>query len=490
MASTARSLRNLASLVDGRVVGDGTVTVRDVTHDSRQAGPGTLFVAIPGANHDGHDFAPAAVAAGASAVMVERELEVAVPQLVVGSTRRTMAPVAAEVYGHPSRRLRLVGVTGTNGKTTVTHMIESIVGAAGRRAGLIGTVHTRVGRTSIPNTRTTPESSDFQRLLASMVDLGAEVVAAEVSSHALQMHRVDATRFTVSAFTNLSQDHLDFHGDMDTYFRAKARLFEPDRSEHAVVWIDDPAGRRLLDMLEIPVTTVGADGDISARDLSSDVRGSHFTLTSPQGTGEVRLPLGGGFNVANALIAAGCCLALDLPLSAVVRGLTEFEGVPGRFEVISGDDPVRVVVDYAHTPAGIASAIAAVRELQAADEKAGRIIVVFGAGGDRDRAKRGQMGEAATAADLVVVTSDNPRSEDPEAIIDEVLTGVSDPWSFIRLSDRREAIAHAIGMAVDGDVVLVLGRGHERGQEVGGRSFPFDDRIVSREALAAKRSHR
>lgn len=490
MASTSRSLSDLARLVDGRVVGDATVAVRDVTHDSRQAGPGTLFVAIPGAIHDGHDYVPAAVSAGSPAVMVEREVDVAAAQLVVERTREAMAPVAAEVYDHPSRRLSLVGVTGTNGKTTVTHMVEAIAAAAGRCAGLIGTVHTRVGQTNIPNTRTTPESSDFQRLLASMVDLGADIVAAEVSSHALDMHRVDATHFAVAAFTNLSQDHLDFHGDMERYFAAKARLFEPDRSEKAVVWVDDPAGRRLLEMLEIPAITVGAGGDVFASGVTGDIAGSRFRLHAPGGQADVLLPLGGGFNVDNALIAAGCALAVGVPIDAVVAGLEGFSGVPGRFEVVSGDDPVRVVVDYAHTPAGIASAVATVRNLQERHVETGRVIVVFGAGGDRDRAKRGQMGAAAATADVVVVTSDNPRSEDPEAIIDEVLEGVDDPGRFIRESDRRRAIRSAIDLAEPGDVVLVLGRGHERGQEVGGRSFPFDDRQVSREALTERRRGR
>lgn len=490
MASTSRSLSALARLVEGRVIGDATVAVRDVTHDSRQAGPGTLFVAIPGSIHDGHDFVPAAVTAGSPAVMVEREVDVATAQLVVDRTREAMAPVAAEVYDHPSRRLSLVGVTGTNGKTTVTHMVEAIAAAAGRCAGLIGTVHTRVGQTNIPNTRTTPESSDFQRLLASMVDLGADIVAAEVSSHALDMHRVDATRFAVAAFTNLSQDHLDFHGDMERYFAAKARLFEPDRSEKAVVWVDDPAGRRLIEMLEIPAVTVGAGGEVFASGVTGDIAGSRFRLHAPEGETDVLLPLGGGFNVDNALIAAGCAFALGVPIDAVVAGLEAFSGVPGRFEVVSGDDPVRVVVDYAHTPAGIASAIATVHDLQERRVETGRVIVVFGAGGDRDRAKRGDMGAAAATADVVVVTSDNPRSEDPEAIIDEVLGGVDDPGRFIRQSDRRRAIRAAIDLARPGDVVLVLGRGHERGQEVGGRSFPFDDRQVSREALAAKRGQR
>lgn len=477
------ALVDLAGLIDGEVVGDPGVRVRDVTHDSRQAGPGTLFVAIPGARHDGHDFAGAAVEMGSPALMVERVLSLGVPQIVVDDTRRAMAPVAAEVHGHPSRRLRLVGVTGTNGKTTVTHMVEAIVAASGRKSGLVGTVHTRVGIDNIHNTRTTPESSDFQRLLAQMADMRAEIVAAEVSSHALAMHRVDSISFAVAAFTNLSQDHLDFHGDLENYFLAKAKLFEPGRSERAVVNIDDPAGRRLLDAIELPVTTTGRDGDVVALERRVGLDSCRFLLSCPSGERAVELAIGGGFNVDNALVAAACSFSLGLSLDDVTRGLASFEGVPGRFEVVSGDDPVRVVVDYAHTPAGIAQAIVSAR---AGSE--GRVVLVFGAGGGRDRAKRPQMGSAATAADIVLVTSDNPRNEDPEAIIDEVMSGMGDAVAVRRQVDRRRAIFDAIELAADGDVVLVLGKGHERGQEIAGRHLPFDDRLVARDALAHKRS--
>jgi UDP-N-acetylmuramoyl-L-alanyl-D-glutamate--2,6-diaminopimelate ligase len=491
MASTSSPVGRLAEVAGGRLLGDPAVTVRDATHDSRQAGPGTLFVAVPGARQDGHDFIYQAVGAGSPAVMVERAVGTSVPQIVVTSARVAMAPVAAEVHGHPSRRLAVVGVTGTNGKTTVTHMVESIAAAAGMRVGLIGTVHTRVGRRNIPNTRTTPEATDFQRLLAKMVELGSTVVSAEVSSHALAMHRVDMTRFAVAAFTNLSQDHMDFHGDMETYFAAKAGLFRPDMSERAVVWVDDPAGRRLMDMIEIPVMTVGEDADVSARGSEVSVGGSRFTLVSPEGERAVDLRLGGDFNIDNALLAAACGLSLGASLDDVAQGLERFDGVPGRFELVSGSDPVQVIVDYAHTPAGIASAISTVRGTApgAWVDRGGerRVIVVFGAGGDRDRAKRPQMGSAALAADVVIVTSDNPRSEDPKAIIDEILTGVDDPARVRRQTDRRRAIAEAVGVARDGDVVLVLGRGHERGQEVAGRLLPFDDRLVAREALAARR---
>ena len=483
MASTGSRLADLAPLVDGTIVGDADVQVKDVTHDSRQAGPATLFVALPGTLFDGHQFADDAITAGSPAAMVEHRLDLSVPQLVVEATRPAMAVVAAEVHGHPSRRLALVGVTGTNGKTTVTHMIEAIVAASRETAGLIGTVHTRVGHLSIPSTRTTPESSDFQRLLATMADAGASVVAAEVSSHALVYGRVDATTFAVGAFTNLSQDHLDFHGDMASYLAAKRRLFEEGRSRRAVVFVDDPAGRRIADSVEVPVTTVGDSGDVRASDVETTVESSHFEIRTPKGVARIRLPLGGRFNVDNALVAAACALEVGIGLDSVVEGLGTFAGVPGRFELVSDEDPVGVIVDYAHTPAGIEQAIDTARA-----SASGRIIVVFGAGGDRDRDKRPQMGSAAAAADVVVVTSDNPRTEDPDAIIDEVMVGLGRHGSVTRLPDRRAAIESAISIATDGDVVLILGRGHERRQEIAGRSIPFDDRLVAREILARRRS--
>lgn len=487
MASRNSSVAELAEVVGGRILGDPSVTVRDVTHDSRQAGPGTMFAAVVGSRVDGHDFVEAAVAAGSPAVLVQRECPTGATQLLVDDVRRAMGPVAAQIHGHPSRRLALVGVTGTNGKTTVTHMVESIGNADGKKVGLIGTVHTRIGSTSIPNTRTTPEATDFQRLLATMVRMGAEIVSTEVSSHALAMHRVDAARFAVAAFTNLSQDHLDFHGDMESYFLAKARLFEPDLSERAVIWIDDPAGRRLAAMTRIPYLTVGTDADVTARERRVGVEGSRFVLVTPEGEVDVALPLGGDFNIDNALVAAGCALSLSIPLESIASGLRDFRGVPGRFEVVSADAPVTVLVDYAHTPASIANAIASVRRTGrgewVSDGGHRRLIVVFGAGGDRDRAKRPQMGREAMAADEVIVTSDNPRSEPPEAIIDEVVAGIDDTSRVRRIVDRREAITAAIAMARDGDVVLILGRGHERGQEVQGRILPFDDRLVAREAL-------
>ncbi len=488
----AESLSRLAQLVGGSVHGGADPRISDVTHDSRQAGPGTLFVAVRGFTVDGHDFADAAAAAGSPAIAVERLLPAPAVQLLVEDTRACLGQLAAEVHGRPSQRVPVIGVTGTNGKTSVTFMIEAIVRAAGDLPGLIGTVQTRVGDDRIPTLRTTPEAPDFQRLLATMVERGADVITCEVSSHALQLGRVDATHFAVAAFTNLSVDHLDFHGDMESYFAAKASLFTPDRTDHAVVWIDDPAGLRIVEQSMVPMTTVGTreDADVRVETLSIDLAGARFRLegrsqSAPRLDGEYSVPLPGRFNVANAAIAAVCTAQIGYAPSAIRAGLKEASSIPGRFELISGEDPIRVVVDYAHTPAGIEEMIESARSLVP-----GRVICVFGAGGDRDRGKRPDMGRAAAAAEVVVVTSDNPRSEDPAAIIDQVMVGLRDHPGVERVADRAAAIDRAIRLAEDGDAVLVLGKGHERGQEAAGRVVPFDDRMVAMSALARRRADR
>lgn len=480
--SSSSSLGAVARAVGGSAVGDSSVTLRDATHDSRQAGPGTLFIAVPGFVHDGHDYVPAAVDRGATAVMVERALPgVAVPQIVVESCRAAMAPAAAMIHGHPSRRLALVGVTGTNGKTTVTHMLEAMAGEAGRSTGLIGTIRTRAGDEDIPSVRTTPEATDFQRILGHMAGRGVEVVAAEVSSHALELGRVDATEFAVSAFTNLGRDHLDFHGSLEAYFAAKARLFEPHRSKRAVVCVDGPHGRTLADTVSIPVLTVGtgAGADVRGRIVDAAANGSVVELEGVDGLGRLTVPVGGDVNVLNALVALGCCLSLGLDPVRAAAGLATLGSVPGRFELVSGEHPVAVIVDYAHTPEGISAAIRSARAVVT-----GRILVVFGAGGDRDHEKRPHMGAAAVDADRVVVTSDNPRSEDPDAIIDQIMEGIPGTTDVARIADRRLAIRSALAEAGPGDAVLILGKGHERGQERQGGVEPFDDRLVAREELA------
>ncbi len=483
----------LADEVGGRVVGVDDPTITDVTHDSRQAGPGSLFVAVRGFTADGHDFVGSAVERGATAVAVEQPVDAAVAQLVVTDTRAALGPLAAAVHGRPSSRVPVVGVTGTNGKTSVTYLLEAVMQSAGRHPGLIGTVQTRIGDERIPTLRTTPEASDFQRLLAAMVDRGADVVVCEVSSHALKLGRVDATRFDVVAFTNLSQDHLDFHTDMEDYYQAKAMLFDASRARRGVIWIDDSAGRRLAAEAAIPVVTVGTseDADLVVEVGDMDLRGSGFRLRPRDGEhhdemarldGLFRVPLPGEFNVANAGIAAGCAALLGIDGEEIRSGLAAPIVIPGRFELVSGEDPIHVIVDYAHTPAGIEGVIAAGRALGAK-----QIIAVVGAGGDRDRSKRPAMGGAAAAADVVVVTSDNPRNEDPDAIIDEVMRGLAAHPRVERQVDRAAAIGWAVDLAEDGDLVLILGKGHERGQEIAGRIVPFDDRMTARGALSRRR---
>jgi UDP-N-acetylmuramoyl-L-alanyl-D-glutamate--2,6-diaminopimelate ligase len=446
------------------------VEVSDVAHDSRSVGPGTLFCCVPGHRTDGHDHAPAAVEAGAVALLVERPLDLPVPQLLVADARASMAPLAAAFFGHPSRSMAVVGVTGTNGKTTTTHLLRNVVEAAGRRAEVLGT---------LSGTRTTPEAPDLQRTLARWRDDGVEVVAMEVSSHALELHRVDATRFAVAVFTNLSRDHLDFHGSMESYFAAKARLFEPDLSDRGVANLDSPYGRLLADTASIPTDTFSL---AEADDLRLEASGSSFTWRGQA----VRLALGGAFNVANALAAAHAAVALGIDEATIAEGLSRGLVVPGRFELVDAGQPFPVIVDYAHTPDGLDQLLGAADDLVAegpAGER-GRVVVVFGCGGDRDATKRPAMGEvAASGADLVVVTADNSRNEDTAAIIGAVKQGFErvHPRRAAELvvePDRRAAIALALAAAREGDVVLVAGKGHETTQDEGGVVTPFDDRVV------------
>jgi UDP-N-acetylmuramoyl-L-alanyl-D-glutamate--2,6-diaminopimelate ligase len=451
--------------------------VTDVTHDSRLAGEGTMYVAVRGSHVDGHDFVAGAVAAGATAVCVDHFTASGVSELEVAETREVMGPLSAAVHGDPSAAVAVVGVTGTNGKTTVTHYVESITANAGMTPGLIGTVHTRVGEHALSSERTTPEATDFQRLLAEMRDLGADVIAAEISSHALELGRVAATKFAVAAFTNLSQDHLDFHGSMDAYRAAKERLFRDYEIGVAVINVNDPVGREIGDWVSPPKLLIGS-GDLWAENLVTSLHGTSFDLVTSGSRIPVVAPLIGAFNVDNALVAAGCCLALGLDLEQVVAGLGALGPVPGRFELVSGSFPVPVIVDYAHTPEGIHQAISVARDLAS-----GRVIAVFGAGGDRDREKRPLMGRAALEADLAVLTSDNPRSEDADLIIREVMSGIEGSGMIVEV-DRRSAIEHAIRAASTGDVVLILGKGHETRQEIGGRVLPFEDKVVVGEVLA------
>lgn len=447
-----------------------TVEVTDVEHDSRRVGRGVLFCCVPGTVSDGHEFAASAAAAGAVALLCERKLDVAVPQLLVSSVRGAIGALAAEVHGHPSAAMDVVGVTGTNGKTTTVHLLKSIFEAAGRPAGVIGT---------LTGARTTPEAPDLQRELARFRDAGVRVVAMEVSSHALAQRRVDGTRFDVGVFTNLSRDHLDFHHDMSAYFQAKARLFEPDLTARGVVNVGDPHGRLLLDAAHIP--TVGYSLD-DAEGLVVSGEASRFTWRGM----EVVLPLVGDFNVANAVGAATAAVETGVDPESAARGLAGVGSVPGRFEAIDAGQPFLAIVDYAHTPDGLAQALGSARQLAGGK----RVLLVFGAGGDRDRSKRPEMGAAAVAgADFVVLTSDNPRSEDPLAIIEAVRSGMASRSDTLELSvepDRRTAIELAVAHAQPGDVVLIAGKGHETTQTIGERVLPFDDREVTRDALRSR----
>jgi UDP-N-acetylmuramoyl-L-alanyl-D-glutamate--2,6-diaminopimelate ligase len=440
-----------------------------VTHDSRSVLPGTLFCCLPGTHVDGHDFAAAAERSGAVGLLVERFVPDVgdAPQVRVASVRPAMAIAAANLFGHPSRSLRVVGVTGTNGKTTTTYLLDAIFEAHGWPSGVIGT---------LGGVRTTPEAPELQALLAGSRDKGRRAVAMEVSSHALAQHRVDAVHFAVAAFTNLSQDHLDFHGDMDAYFEAKARLFESGRAEVGVINADDPYGRRLLDVAGIrtrPYSLADAAG------LELDRLGSRFTWQGQP----VSLRLGGRFNVANALCAAACAAELGIPAADVAAGLSSVARVPGRFEAVDAGQPFALVVDYAHTPEGLEQVLGAARELVG---DGGHVIVVFGAGGERDRGKRPLMGAAATRlADVAVLTSDNPRSEDPMAIIEQVRSGAVAGAELIIEPDRAAAIALAVERARQGDVVVVAGKGHETGQVIGEQTIPFDDREVARGFVTA-----
>lgn len=481
-----RTVDHLAAAAGGRLVtptpDTHRVVITDVTHDSRKADPSTVFVAIRGQQYDGHNFVPEAIAAGSPAVCVDHEMGSLVIEIVVDDTRAALGPMAADVYDNPSQSLPVVGVTGTNGKTTVTHQIEALAGSAGRQAGLIGTIETRIGGHSLESARTTPEASDFQRLLARMRDEGMDLVAAEVSSHALELGRVAATRFAVAAFTSFSQDHLDFHHDMEAYRASKESLFTQFEVGTAVVNIDDPVGGRIAESFAGRLIGVGRGGEVRTAVESRDLGSTVFTISTPWGEATVESPVIGDFNVTNAALAATCCLVLGMGFDDVIAGLGRLPIVPGRFELISGSSDVRVIVDYAHTPDGIEKAVSTARSLSG-----GQVIAVFGAGGDRDREKRPEMGRAASLADSVVVTSDNPRSESPARIIDQVLEGIDEDVPTVTEPDRRRGIRKAIETAEDGDIVLVLGRGHEPFQEVDGERRPFDDREVARQELAAVR---
>jgi UDP-N-acetylmuramoyl-L-alanyl-D-glutamate--2,6-diaminopimelate ligase len=476
-----RALLDLvAPLREAEVRGDGLVPVGDVVYRSAEAHPGALFFCVPGEHVDGHDFAPDAVRRGAVAVVVERWLDVPCVLVLVPSVRAAMGPMSSAFFGAPWQELAIVGVTGTNGKTTTTYLLESIFRVAGFTPGVVGTTGVRVAGRPMPFDRTTPEAPDLQRLLAGMRSEGVGAVAMEVSSHGLDQHRVDGTRFGCAVFTNLTQDHLDYHGTLEAYFEAKARLFSPELSDRAAVNADTPHGRRLLEAATIPTLTFGVKpgADLWAQEVAVTGQGLSFRV----GDLRIRSRLRGHFNVSNCLAAVAAARQIGIDDDAIAGGIAELVGVPGRLEPIEVGQPFTVVVDYAHTPDSLDNVLRAARKLT--DR---RLIVVFGCGGDRDRGKRPLMGRAATAlADLVVITSDNPRSEDPLAIIAEIEPGAREGGgAFVVEPDRRAAIGLALGEAGPGDVVVIAGKGHESGQEFADRTVPFDDRAVASEELRA-----
>jgi UDP-N-acetylmuramoyl-L-alanyl-D-glutamate--2,6-diaminopimelate ligase len=442
--------RLIAALAPTDVVGGAAVEIRELAYDAREVPRGSLFFCIPGARVDGHDLAADAVAAGAAALVVERRLDLHIPQLVVPSVRAAMPRAAVTFFGDPTAELRVLAVTGTNGKTTTAYLLWSILDQAGERPGLLTNVERRVGGRAQPAQLNTPESIDLQRLFRAMVGAGDRTCVMEATSMASVKGRLDGTRFRVLVFTNLTQDHLDFHGTMDEYFEAKRRLFA--QAEQAVVNVGDEYGARLAQQLPDAVT-FGPGDELAG----------------------VELRLRGRFNVENALAAATAARALGIDESAIKRGLETVDRVPGRFDTVDEGQPFTVLVDYAHTPGALQAALASARELAR-----GRVICVFGAGGDRDRDKRPLMGQVvAELADVALVTSDNPRSEDPAAIAIEVV-GTLDLEVEL---DRRRAVERALEQARDGDVVIIAGKGHEQGQEVAGEKLPFDDREVARDAL-------
>ena len=475
------------------------VPCRGVTNDSRRVEPGWVFVALRGLKADGADFAHLATAAGAAAVVAERDAGAVqpdkaaspVPWVVVADARQALAGLAAAFFGHPSREMCVVGITGTNGKTTTSYLVASIFEAAGMRCGLMGTVAYRTGTHERAATRTTPEAPELHGMMRQMVEAGCAACAMEVSSHALELRRGDGIRLSAAVFTNLTRDHLEFHGNMENYFSAKRRLFEMLPADApAAVNADDPRGAAVMEVTRRPVTyALDRAADVTPGPLSVSLAGLEFDARTPQGTVHVQSPLVGRPNAYNILAAVSVTAALGLPLDAIERGLSRLQGVPGRFESVSSpDDDITVVVDYAHTDDALRNLLEMVRPLAT-----GRLITVFGAGGGRDRAKRPLMGMVASRlSDLVVITSDNPRTEDPARIIEEVNLGAQPETRqggahVLTIVDRRDAILHAVDEAASGDMVLIAGRGHEKHQEIDGELLPFDDVVVAREALGARR---
>jgi len=474
--------KSLSDLIAGplgvELRGAGSTPVTALCYRSGEAGPGSLFFCVPGERVDGHDFAGDAAARGASALVLERWLPLPTAQVRVASVREAMGPVSATFYDHPADRMTLVGVTGTSGKTTVTYLLEAVFRSAAWLPGVIGTTGVRVDGRPMPLARTTPEAPDLQRLLAEMSGGRVDAVAMEVSSHGLDQRRVDGIRFAVAVFTNLSLDHLDYHGSMTEYLAAKSRLFAPDLSDRAVVNHDSAEGRALAGRIPTLTYGLGPGADVRATAVEATPNGIGFRV----GELAVRSRLHGLFNVENCLAAIATARVLGIADTAAIEAIESVAGVPGRVEAVDAGQDFLVIVDYAHKPDGVENVLRTARPFAS-----GRLIVVLGCGGDRDRSKRPLMGRAATAnADLCVITSDNPRSEDPLAIIAEIVPGAEQGGGdFVVEPDRRAAIRIAMTQARAGDVVVIAGKGHETYQELADRTIPFDDRLVAAEELRA-----
>jgi UDP-N-acetylmuramoyl-L-alanyl-D-glutamate--2,6-diaminopimelate ligase len=494
LADLARQIKAVAT--SGRLEAD----VRDVTHDSRAVEPGFAFVAIRGAKTDAHRFIPQVIERGAVAVISEfKRDEVSdaatteIGWLQVAGARAALAEAAAAVHGHPSHQLKLVGVTGTNGKTTTAHLVDSIIRAAEGTSAMFGTIKHRIGDQAATAHHTTPEAADIQRMLAEAVAAGCRSAVMEVSSHAIELHRADALRFVVAIFTNLTRDHLDYHQTMEIYFAAKAKLFNGTLDAQltaSVINVDDEYGRRLLDSARGQIITYGfrPEADVRTDRFDLSPRGLSYTATTPAGRIAITSPRVGRFHVYNTLAPIGAGLALGANLETIAQGIRDCCTVAGRFEQVAADEGsgagFAVIVDYAHTDDALKNVLQTAREVAGT----GRVITVFGCGGDRDRTKRAPMGEiAAQLSDVAIVTSDNPRTEDPLAIIADIEVGLQKTGrDYVKLPDRRDAIFHAIGEARDGDVVVIAGKGHETYQILGERTVHFDDKEVAREAMAAR----
>jgi len=483
-------LSNLMDAVGAtRVWGAADPEITGLAYDSRKVVPGNLFIAIRGERQDGHAFIPAALERGAAAVLGEKLEGVADPSAIfveVENVRKAMAEAAGVYYGRPAQQIGLIGITGTNGKTTTAYLIRSVLETAGRKSGLIGTVEYRIGDTVVPAPRTTPESVDLQRYLGEMEETGTRYAVMEVSSHALELERVHGCAFRVAVFSNLTRDHLDFHRDMDHYYAAKKKLFDQlEEGGVAVINIDDAHGRRLAGNLREnhSVLTYGMtrSADISAEAVEMGLRGTGFTLRYRDRTYRVAASLLGAHNVYNMLAAFGTGIGLGLPIELILDGITELDAVPGRFERIDLGQEFLVLVDYAHTDDALEHAIQSARELTD-----GRVVTVFGCGGERDRSKRPRMGAVATGlSDYVILTTDNARNEDAKQIFQDIRKGIS-RFNYLVVPDREKAIRHAVDMVSRRDVVLIAGKGHEAYQETGGVRMPFNDRDAARAAVEAR----